>query len=100
MKFLPKIIFLATCIYNFLYSGACCFTDGMYRLYQNLPRLRFNKDGTLLAVTTADNGFKILANTDGHRNLRAFEARSFETSKASIDMKVGKIPFRLYMNSS
>jgi len=50
--------------------------------------LRFNKDGNLLAVTTADNGFKILANTDGLRTLRAFEARSFEASKASIDMKV------------
>lgn len=60
----------------------------MYRLYQNLPRLRFNKDGNLLAVTTADNGFKILANTDGLRTLRAYEARSFEASKASIDMKV------------
>jgi len=73
---------------NLLYSRACYFTDAMYRLFQNLPRLRFNKDGNLLAVTTADNGFKILANTDGLRTLRAFEARSFEASKASIDMKV------------
>ncbi|MDD0148585.1 hypothetical protein PSY31_23130, partial [Shigella flexneri] len=30
-----------------------------------LPRLRFNKEGNLLAVTTVDNGFKILANADG-----------------------------------
>ena len=44
-------------------------------------------------VTTADNGFKILANADGLRTLRAYEARSYEArsyeaSKASIDMKV------------
>lgn len=96
MKF-PKIFLLATCIYNLSYSRACCFTDGMYCLYQNLPRLRFNKEGNLLAVTTADNGFKILANTDGLRTLRAFEARSFEASKASIDMKVGIIPFHVIL---
>ncbi|KAJ0078514.1 hypothetical protein Patl1_24463 [Pistacia atlantica] len=29
------------------------------------PRLRFNKEGSLLAVTTSDNGIKILANSDG-----------------------------------
>ena len=50
--------------------------------------MRFNKEGNLLAVTTADNGFKILANADGLRTLRAYEARSYEASKASIDMKV------------
>ncbi|KAJ0264269.1 Topless-related protein 2 [Hirschfeldia incana] len=54
----------------------------------SLPRLRFNKEGNLLAVSTADNGFKILANADGLRTLRAYEARSHEASKASIEMKV------------
>ncbi|KAH9783947.1 protein TOPLESS-RELATED PROTEIN 2 [Citrus sinensis] len=34
------------------------------------PRLRFNKEGSLLAVTTSDNGIKILANSDGVRLLR------------------------------
>nr|GMC71393.1 Topless-related protein 4 [Ipomoea batatas] len=29
------------------------------------PCIRFNKGGTLLAVTTSDNGFKILANVEG-----------------------------------
>ncbi|KAL3497944.1 hypothetical protein ACH5RR_040676 [Cinchona calisaya] len=42
------------------------------------PRLRFNKEGSLLAVTTSDNGIKILANTDGQRLLRMLEGRSFE----------------------
>ncbi|KAJ0468412.1 putative transcription factor WD40-like family [Helianthus annuus] len=29
------------------------------------PRIRFNKDGALLAVSAQDNGIKILANSDG-----------------------------------
>ncbi|KAL0837454.1 hypothetical protein Bca101_089344 [Brassica carinata] len=54
---------------------------------KNLPRLRFNKEGNLLAVTTADNGFKILTNADGLRTLGAYEVLSYEASKAFIDMK-------------
>ncbi|KAL6293086.1 hypothetical protein ACE6H2_001228 [Prunus campanulata] len=53
-----------------------------------LPRLRFNKEGNLLAVTTADNGVKILANSEGLRSLRAIETRSYEASRAPIEMKV------------
>ncbi|VVB15226.1 unnamed protein product [Arabis nemorensis] len=34
-----------------------------------LPRLRFNKEGDLLAVSTADEGFKILANEAGFKSL-------------------------------
>ncbi|XP_062210622.1 protein TPR3 isoform X2 [Phragmites australis] len=45
------------------------------------PRIRFNKEGTLLAVSTHDNGFKILANTDGLRLLRMLENRSFDASR-------------------
>ncbi|XAR70707.1 hypothetical protein NMG60_11027659 [Bertholletia excelsa] len=45
------------------------------------PRLRFNKEGSLLAVTTSDNGIKILANTDGQRMLRMLESRTFEGSR-------------------
>ncbi|VAI41235.1 unnamed protein product [Triticum turgidum subsp. durum] len=41
------------------------------------PRLRFNKEGNLLAVTTLENGFKILANTDGLRSLLAFGRQPF-----------------------
>ncbi|XP_031485381.1 protein TPR1-like isoform X1 [Nymphaea colorata] len=52
---------------------------------ENLPRLRFNKDGSLLAVTTADNGFKVLANADGLRYLRSIENRTFEAHRAAVD---------------
>ncbi|KAM7274408.1 hypothetical protein ACFE04_029072 [Oxalis oulophora] len=44
----------------------------------SLPRLRFNKDGNLLAVTTADNGFKILANAVGLRSIKTVENPPFE----------------------
>lgn len=57
-------------------------------LLQAVPRLRFNKEGNLLVVTTADNGFKVLANADGLRSLRAIENRSYEASRAPIEMKV------------
>ncbi|KAG1354187.1 protein TOPLESS-RELATED PROTEIN 2 [Cocos nucifera] len=45
------------------------------------PRLRFNKEGSLLAVTTNDNGIKILANSDGQRLLRMLESRTYEGSR-------------------
>lgn len=47
--------------------------------------MRFNKEGNLLAVTTADNGFKILANADGVRSLRVVEARSFEALRTPVE---------------
>ncbi|KAL3645777.1 Protein TOPLESS-RELATED PROTEIN 2 [Castilleja foliolosa] len=45
------------------------------------PRLRFNKEGSLLAVTTSDNGIKILANNDGQRLLRMLETRAFDGAR-------------------
>ncbi|KAL6955721.1 Protein TOPLESS-RELATED PROTEIN 2 [Sarracenia purpurea var. burkii] len=45
------------------------------------PKLRFNKEGSLLAVTTSDNGIKILANADGQRMLRMVESKAFEGSR-------------------
>ncbi|KAL8464583.1 hypothetical protein ACS0TY_034186 [Phlomoides rotata] len=47
------------------------------------PRIRFNKDGTLLAISANDNGIKILANGDGLRLLRTFENLAFDASRAS-----------------
>lgn len=44
------------------------------------PRIRFNKDGTLLAVSTNENGIKILANSDGLRLLRTFENLSYDAA--------------------
>ncbi|PWZ32075.1 Protein TPR1 [Zea mays] len=61
-----------------------------------LPRLRFNKEGNLLAVTTADNGFKILANADGLRTLRALGSRppfeAFRPQYEASSMKVSGAP--------
>ncbi|KAK9697853.1 hypothetical protein RND81_08G065600 [Saponaria officinalis] len=45
------------------------------------PCIRFNKEGTLMAVSTSDNGVKILANTEGIRLLRMTENRSFDASR-------------------
>ncbi|KAK6117020.1 hypothetical protein DH2020_049264 [Rehmannia glutinosa] len=56
------------------------YTDGDGGLPAS-PRLRFNKEGSLLAVTTSDNGIKILANTDGQRMLRMLETRAFDGAR-------------------
>ncbi|XP_054816813.1 topless-related protein 3-like isoform X2 [Prosopis cineraria] len=57
---------------------------------QSLPRLRFNKEGNLLAVTTADNGFKVLANAVGLRSLRAMETPAFEALRSPIESAANK----------
>eukprot|EP00262_Sarcandra_glabra_P008600 TRINITY_DN2218_c0_g1_i2.p1 TRINITY_DN2218_c0_g1~~TRINITY_DN2218_c0_g1_i2.p1 ORF type:complete len:1146 (+),score=237.13 TRINITY_DN2218_c0_g1_i2:86-3439(+) len=49
------------------------------------PRIRFNKEGTLLAVSATDNGIKILGNADGLRLLRTFENRSFDASRVASE---------------
>ncbi|CAM6106427.1 unnamed protein product [Calypogeia fissa] len=56
------------------------------------PRLRFNKEGSLLAVTSADNGIKILANAEGKHLLRAFETRAFENQRGPPEPTVSKAP--------
>ncbi|XVF48064.1 hypothetical protein PTKIN_Ptkin03bG0160700 [Pterospermum kingtungense] len=45
------------------------------------PCIRFNKEGTLLAVSTDDNGVKVLANSDGIRLLRTVENRSLDAAR-------------------
>ncbi|KAJ4829400.1 Topless- protein 3 [Turnera subulata] len=57
----------------------------------SLPRLRFNKEGNLLAVTTVDNGFKILANAAGLRSLRPVETPAFETLRSPIESAAIKV---------
>ncbi|GAV85799.1 LOW QUALITY PROTEIN: WD40 domain-containing protein [Cephalotus follicularis] len=44
------------------------------------PILRFNKEGMLLAVSTSENGIKILATADGVRLLRSIENRALDAS--------------------
>jgi hypothetical protein len=59
---------------------------------QASPRLRFNKEGSLLAVTASDNGIKILANRDGIQMLRALEARVYDTNnRAPQEPAVSKV---------
>ncbi|KAJ6397454.1 hypothetical protein OIU77_018463 [Salix suchowensis] len=58
---------------------------------QTLPRLRFNREGNLLAVSTADNGFKILANAAGLRSLRAVETHSFEATRSPMESAAIKV---------
>ncbi|KAI4301739.1 hypothetical protein L6164_034986 [Bauhinia variegata] len=57
----------------------------------NLPHLRFNKEGNLLAVTTMDNGFKILANAAGLRSLRAIETPAFEALRSPLEQSGIKV---------
>ncbi|KAL9232013.1 hypothetical protein vseg_007163 [Gypsophila vaccaria] len=47
------------------------------------PCIRFNKDGILLAVSTGDNGIKVLASTDGVRLVRSIESRMDSSRAAS-----------------
>lgn len=45
------------------------------------PCIRFNKEGILLAVSTNDNGIKILGNADGIRLVRSIESRTLDASR-------------------
>lgn len=49
------------------------------------PRIRFNKFGSLLAVSTSDNSIKILANADGIQMLRSIESRSYNAARLSSE---------------
>lgn len=69
-------------------------------VFQSLPRLRFNKEGNLLAVTTVDNGFKILANAEGLRTLRAFGNRSLEAFRAQYEAAALKVLINLCCSPS
>ncbi|WJX66909.1 Protein tpr3 [Trifolium repens] len=47
------------------------------------PCIRFKKEGILLAVSTSDNGVKILANAEGIRLLGTVESRTFDASRVA-----------------
>lgn len=61
--------------------------------------MRFNKEGNLLAVTTSDNGFKILANASGLRSLRAVEPSSFEGLRSPLESAAIKVTFFFWIAS-
>lgn len=70
--------------------------------FQASPRVRFNKEGSLLAVTTGNNGFKILASEHGMRLLRHVEAtaavaqqRQGMNSQGGKESKVGHMNRRM-----
>ncbi|ESW10946.1 hypothetical protein PHAVU_009G252100 [Phaseolus vulgaris] len=55
----------------------------------SLPRLRFNKEGSLLVVTTSDGGLKLLSNSEGIKYFRVIEAPSHQTLQAPLGTKNG-----------
>ncbi|KAK7277978.1 hypothetical protein RJT34_22999 [Clitoria ternatea] len=67
---------------------------------QGRPRLRFNKEGNILAVTTVDNGFKILASATGLRSLRTIETPAFEALRSPIESAVIKVSGPSTINAS
>lgn len=56
--------------------------------FQSLPRLRFNREGNLLAVTTADDGFKILANAVGLKMFKVNESTESAVIKVAMIFSV------------
>ncbi|KAL3840982.1 hypothetical protein ACJIZ3_025573 [Penstemon smallii] len=48
------------------------------------PCIRFSKEGILLAVSTSENGVKVLANAEGIRLMRSIEHRVGANSKAHM----------------
>ncbi|XP_020595497.1 protein TPR3-like [Phalaenopsis equestris] len=55
------------------------------------PRIRFNKLGSLLAVSTIDNCIKILANAEGFQLLRSFESRLYSASRLVSEAKASTL---------
>ncbi|KAJ6834127.1 topless-related protein 1-like isoform X1 [Iris pallida] len=53
------------------------------------PRIRFNKLGSLLAVSTSDNCIKVLANADGFQMLRSLENR-YNSAPRSVSEAITK----------
>ncbi|KAF3960699.1 hypothetical protein CMV_014598 [Castanea mollissima] len=47
------------------------------------PCIQFDKEGILLAVSTSENGIKILANADGVRLLHSIEDQAVDTSRVA-----------------
>ncbi|KAK9666382.1 hypothetical protein RND81_14G181000 [Saponaria officinalis] len=63
------------------------------------PCIRFNKDGILLAVSTGDNGIKVLASTDGVRLVRSIESR-IDSSRAASASSVKVAPLTTIFGAS
>lgn len=64
------------------------------------PRIRFNKDGSLLAASANENGIKILANNDGLRLIRTFENFTYDASRSEAANKPTVNPISAAATSS
>ncbi|KAK4479184.1 hypothetical protein RD792_014695 [Penstemon davidsonii] len=64
---------------------ATTYADGGLSSY---PCICFNNEGVLLAVSTNENGVKILANKDGVQLLKLIENRPFDASRVSSVAKL------------
>lgn len=62
-------------------------------MMQASPKLRFNKEGSLLAVTANENAIKVIANHDGQRMLRMLEGRTFDGSRGFSEAANIKVEF-------
>lgn len=71
----------------------CC----LFFYLQASPRLRFNKEGSLLAVTTNENGIKILANNDGIRLIRMLDGRAMDKNRGPSEPTNSKVVSVLYL---
>lgn len=75
-------------------SLSCSFQNLNYVFYmQASPKLRFNKEGSLLAVTANENAIKVVANHDGQRMLRMLEGRTFDGSRGFSEAANVKVHF-------
>lgn len=63
-----------------------------FYMFQSRPRLRFNKEGSLLAVTTAHEGFMILANGIGRLRVHGVAATYRDRSKDPTESTANKVP--------
>ncbi|KAM7480337.1 hypothetical protein LguiA_028550 [Lonicera macranthoides] len=55
------------------------------------PCIRFSKEGILLAVSTSENGVKILGNAEGIRLIRSIESRVLDAARAASG-NITKVP--------
>lgn len=63
----------------------CLYLFCVFSVIKASPRIRFNKEGTLLAVSANDNRIKILATVDGLRLMRTYESHSLMASRVASE---------------
>lgn len=79
------------------YSCGCICLP--YIQLQASPKVKFNREGTLLAVTTSNCRIKILANTDGQRIVMMHEGSQGPSQHISTIVKVESKPPNFWYSS-